>query len=42
MLDAQRTLFQSELDRVDAQRERLAATVDLYKALGGGWTAEAP
>ena len=42
VLDAQRTLFQSELDRVTAQSERLAATVDLYKALGGGWTADAP
>lgn len=39
VLDAQRTLFQAELDRVAAQRERLAAAVDLYKALGGGWSA---
>lgn len=38
VLDAQRALFQAELDRVLSQRDRLQASVDLYKALGGGWT----
>ncbi len=45
VLDAQRTLFQAQLDRIAAQRDRLSASVNLYKALGGGWRtlpAEAP
>ena len=29
----------AELDAIDAQRQRLSATVELYKALGGGWQA---
>lgn len=36
-LDAQRQLFQAQLDSIDAMRDRLTATVSLYKALGGGW-----
>ncbi|MBU2091754.1 MAG: TolC family protein, partial [Alphaproteobacteria bacterium] len=40
VLDAQRALFQAELDRVSTQRDRLQASVDLYKALGGGWSAD--
>lgn len=36
-LDAQRQLFQAQLDLVSAQQQRLAASVTLYKALGGGW-----
>ncbi len=39
VLDAQRNLFQAELDRITAQRERLGAAVSVYQALGGGWTA---
>ena len=39
VLDAERGLFQAELDAIDAQRQRLSATVELYKALGGGWQA---
>ncbi len=39
MLDAQRTLFQAQDQRAQLQLARLSATVDLYKALGGGWSA---
>jgi multidrug efflux system outer membrane protein len=35
VLDAQRTLFQSQLDLINAKRDQLAAIVDLCKALGG-------
>ncbi len=38
VLDADRNLFQSELDRVAARRDSLVASVDLIKSLGGGWT----
>lgn len=38
LLDAQRQLFAAQLDSIDANQRRLAATVTLYKALGGGWS----
>jgi multidrug efflux system outer membrane protein len=37
VLDAERGLLGAQLDRVEAQRAQLAATADLYQALGGGW-----
>lgn len=37
VLDAERGLLDAELNRVEAQRAQLAATADLFKALGGGW-----
>ena len=37
VLDAQRSLFQAELELTQAERAQLAAAVQLYKALGGGW-----
>ncbi|MBI3593704.1 MAG: efflux transporter outer membrane subunit [Nitrospirae bacterium] len=37
VLDAERGLLDAELSRIEAQRAQLAATVDLFKALGGGW-----
>ena len=40
VLTSERTLFQSELDESATLQALLSATVDLYKALGGGWTAE--
>jgi multidrug efflux system outer membrane protein len=40
-LDAERSLLEAELDRVAAQREQLAATADLFQALGGGWNPPA-
>lgn len=38
VLDAQRSLFDAELDSVQAIRDHLVALIRLYKALGGGWT----
>jgi multidrug efflux system outer membrane protein len=40
VLDAQRSLFTAELGLVQVQQQYLAATVQLYKALGGGWADE--
>jgi multidrug efflux system outer membrane protein len=37
VLDVERGLLDAELNRIDAQRAQLAATADLFKALGGGW-----
>jgi NodT family efflux transporter outer membrane factor (OMF) lipoprotein len=38
VLDAQRTLFSAEDQLAQIRQNRLASAVDLYKALGGGWT----
>lgn len=38
VLDAQRSLLAAELDLSGTRRERLVALVQLYKALGGGWS----
>jgi outer membrane protein, multidrug efflux system len=37
VLDAERSLFDAELDFADARRDRLLAVVQTYRALGGGW-----
>ncbi|MDX5362789.1 MAG: efflux transporter outer membrane subunit [Pseudazoarcus pumilus] len=37
VLDAQRTLFQTQDQLAQQRLARLTATTDLYKALGGGW-----
>lgn len=37
VLDAERNLFNSELELADARRDRLLAVVQAYRALGGGW-----
>ncbi|MCI0612716.1 efflux transporter outer membrane subunit, partial [bacterium] len=42
VLDAQRSLFEAELDSVEAVRNQLVALIRLYKALGGGWTEPEP
>lgn len=39
VLDVERNLLQAELNRIDAERARKAALADLFKALGGGWSA---
>ena len=36
-LDAQRTLFSTQLSVVQAKNNVLLAQIDLYRALGGGW-----
>jgi multidrug efflux system outer membrane protein len=41
VLDAQRTLFSAQLSLVQVQGQYLIATVDLYRALGGGWAVAA-
>ncbi len=40
VLDAQRTLFSARDSLSQARLARLQAVVSLYKALGGGWSAE--
>lgn len=40
VLDVERGLLDAELNRIEAQRDQLAATADLYKALGGGWKSD--
>lgn len=37
VLDARRNLFQGELDLAALRQRELAAVVQLYRALGGGW-----
>lgn len=39
-LDAQRTLFSTQLSVVQAKNNLLLAQIDLYRALGGGWQPE--
>ncbi len=38
-LDAQRTLFSTQLNVVQVKNNLLLAQIDLYRALGGGWRA---
>jgi NodT family efflux transporter outer membrane factor (OMF) lipoprotein len=38
VLDAERNLFQGELSLAQLRREELLAVVQLYRALGGGWS----
>jgi multidrug efflux system outer membrane protein len=37
VLDADRNLFQAELELARLERDELVSIVDLYRALGGGW-----
>jgi multidrug efflux system outer membrane protein len=39
VLDAQRNLFEGELALARLRQRELAAIVQLYRALGGGWSA---
>ncbi len=41
VLDAQRSFFTAQLALVQVQRQYLVSTVELYRALGGGWAGEA-
>ena len=38
VLDAQRNLFQGELELARLRGRELSAIVQLYRALGGGWS----
>lgn len=38
-LDAQRTLFTADVGRLQLKTRILTASVDLYRAMGGGWSA---
>ena len=38
VLDAQRNLFQGELELARLRQQELASIVQLYRALGGGWS----
>lgn len=40
VLESQRTLNMAQLLQIGSRRNRLAAAVDLFKALGGGWQAD--
>jgi multidrug efflux system outer membrane protein len=40
VLDAQRSLFSAELDEVQAISDQVQSMIQLYKALGGGWSEE--
>jgi multidrug efflux system outer membrane protein len=37
VLDAERSLFDAELNLADARRDRILSVVQAYRALGGGW-----
>ena len=41
VLQAQQALFPAELNEVQTRASLFASTVDVYKAMGGGWVAEA-
>lgn len=41
VLDAERSLFNAQLDLVQAQSDSFTAVVKLYGALGGGWVIDA-
>jgi outer membrane protein, multidrug efflux system len=41
VLDAERSLFQSQLSYTQTQGAALASVVSLYKAMGGGWIGDA-
>ena len=38
VLDTQRQLFSAEIDLAESRRTLLLAFVELYRALGGGWS----
>jgi NodT family efflux transporter outer membrane factor (OMF) lipoprotein len=42
LLDSRQTMLLAEDNYIQTKNDRLAAAVDLYKALGGGWAEDAP
>lgn len=41
VIDARRSLLAAQLDALDRRNAELGATVDIYRALGGGWSQAA-
>ena len=41
MVDAERSLFNAQLTFTQSEQTLLQAMINLYKAMGGGWTAQA-
>ncbi len=41
VLDAERRLFESQLDLAQGEADVFSTLVDIYKALGGGWVVDA-
>jgi multidrug efflux system outer membrane protein len=41
VLQAEQKLFPAELDEAQLRASLFASTVNVYKAMGGGWVAEA-
>jgi multidrug efflux system outer membrane protein len=41
VLDVEKNYLQADLNRIDAERAQRSAVADLFKALGGGWKADA-
>jgi len=41
VIDARRSLLAAQLDALDRRNAELNATVDIYRALGGGWSSPA-
>lgn len=42
VLIAQQNALQAQLEQADLKKQRMQAAVHLYRALGGGWTADPP
>jgi multidrug efflux system outer membrane protein len=40
VLDAQRNLYQAELEELELRQDRAANMVALFRALGGGWSGQ--
>jgi multidrug efflux system outer membrane protein len=41
VLDAERNLFQTQLDEAESQAHTFVSLINLYKAMGGGWVIDA-
>ncbi|WP_045226567.1 efflux transporter outer membrane subunit [Methyloterricola oryzae] len=41
LLDALRQLYEAQIDRLQAQSAKLTSSVQLYRAMGGGWVVQA-
>ena len=41
MLDADRRLFEAEINQTQAQAQVYISLINLYQAMGGGWVTQA-